>query len=121
MLMGPAQREQRAADLIGRYEVKTAGGILIDHGRHALNGWLYASAGHLLFIADEPLVDLPDGFPGWLDDVTVLLPITERPPHRLTAPALAPNGIVAFTDGVSFIGQKSRIAAVSDLVRASRA
>lgn len=85
-----AARERRALEMLGSYQVKTAGGIMIADQRRILDGWIYAQ--------------------------TVLLPIAERPASRLTAPMLTPNGLIAFADGVEVIGAKKRMKAMHALL-----
>ena len=111
-----AARERRALEMLGSYQVKTAGGIMIADQRRILDGWIYASHLSLLFLADEPLRALSARFPGLVDAQTVLLPIAERPTSRLTAPMLTPNGIIAFADGVELIGAKKRMRAMHALL-----
>ena len=111
-----AARERRALEMLGSYQVKTAGGIMIADQRRILDGWIYASHLSLLFLADEPLRALSARFPGLVDAQTVLLPIAERPASRLTAPMLTPNGIIAFADGVELIGAKKRMRAMHALL-----
>ena len=111
-----AARERRALEMLGSYQVKTAGGIMIADQRRILDGWIYASHLSLLFLADEPLRALSARFPGLVDAQTVPLPIAERPASRLTAPMLTPNGIIAFADGVELIGAKKRMRAMHALL-----
>lgn len=110
-------RERRAIDLLGSYSAKTAGGIMLPQVRQVLDGWIYANSSAILFLADAPLVVLPQNFPGLMDAFTVLLPIEQRPPFTLTAPMLVPNGIIAFADGVQLVGAKKRIKAIAELIR----
>lgn len=109
-------RESRATALIGTYSVKTAGGIMVSRARMVLDGWWYANNQNLLFVADAPLSALSSSYPGLLDARTVLLPISERPTWKLTAPFIAPNGIIEFADGVEIVGQKSRIKQIAKLL-----
>ena len=111
-----AARERGALEMLGSYQVKTAGGIMIADQRRILDGWIYATHLLLLFLADEPLRALSARFPGLVDAQTVLLPIAERPASRLTAPMLTPNGIIAFADGVELIGEKKRMRAMHALL-----
>lgn len=111
-----SERENRAIELLGSYSVKSAGGIMISRARMVLDGWWYANNKYLLFIADSPLTALTTSYPGLLDAKTVLLPIAERPSWKLTAPFIAPNGIIEFADGVEIVGQKSRMKQIAKLL-----
>ncbi len=62
-----AARDLRALEMLGSYQVKTAGGIMIADQRRILNGWIYASHLSLLFLAVEPLRALSARFPGLID------------------------------------------------------
>jgi hypothetical protein len=64
-----ARREQRAAELLGTYAVKTAGGLMIASQRRVIDGWLYANSTHLLFLADTIM---GGSGPGMLDARTLL-------------------------------------------------
>ncbi len=112
-------RENKAIELLGSYSVKTAGGIMISRARMVLDGWWYANNQYLLFVADAPLTALSTSYPGLLDFKTVLLPIVERPGWKLTAPFIAPNGIIEFADGVEIVGQKSRIKQIVKILEGS--
>ena len=114
-----SNRENKAIELLGSYSVKTAGGIMVSRARMVLDGWWYANNRHLLFIADAPLTALTASYPGLLDSKTVLLPIAERPSWKLTAPFIAPNGMIEFADGVEIVGQKSRIKQIAKLLEGS--
>lgn len=111
-----SERENKAIELIGPYSIKSAGGIMISRVRLVLDGWWYANNKYLLFLADAPLTSLSPSYPGLRDSRTVLLPIAERPGWKLTAPFIAPNGIIEFADGVEIVGQKSRIKQIAKLL-----
>jgi hypothetical protein len=106
-----ARREQRASELLGAYTVKTAGGLMIASQRRVIDGWLYASSTHLLFLADTIM---GGSGPGMIDARTMLLEIKDRP-HKLTAPFISPNGIIDFGGGLEFVGAKKQIKAISAL------
>jgi hypothetical protein len=118
-MLNPVARDQRATSVIGAYRIKTAGGIMISSARLVLDGWLYASPRHLLFLSDSPLSALSPSYPGLIDLETVLLPISERPSWNLVAPFFTPNGIIEFTDGVELVGQKSRIKQIAKMLEES--
>jgi len=118
-MLSPVARDQKATSLIGAYLVKTAGGIMIASERLVLDGWLYASPRHLMFLSDSPLSALSPNYPGLVDFKTVLLPIIERPTWNLVAPFFTPNGIIEFTDGVELVGQKSRIKQIAKMLEES--
>lgn len=106
-----SRREQRAAELIGTYAVKTAGGLMIASQRRVIDGWLYANDTHLLFVADTIMGGTG---PGMIDARTMLLEIKGRP-HKLTAPFVSPNGIIDFGQGLEFVGAKKKMKAISAL------
>ena len=72
-----AARQRRALEMLGSYQVKAAGGIMIADQRRNLGGWIYASHLSLLFRANEPLRTLSARFPGLVDAQTVLLGVKE--------------------------------------------
>jgi hypothetical protein len=114
-----SDRENRAIELLSSYSVKTAGGIMVSRAHLVLDGWWYANNQSLVFIADAPLTALTANYPGLVDSKTVLLPIAERPNWKLSAPFIAPNGIIEFADGVEIVGQKSRIKQIAKLLGGS--
>jgi hypothetical protein len=106
-----AQRERRALELLGSYVVKTAGGLMLSGQRRVIDGWLYASNTHLLFLSDTIMGGASSGM---LDARTLLIEIKERP-HTLTAPFISPNGIIDYGGGLEFVGAKKQIKAISAL------
>ena len=89
---------------------------MLSRARVVLDGWWYANSRYLLFLADSPLALLPQNYPGLIDATTVLLPVDERPAWKLTAPFIAPNGMIEFADGVELVGQKSRVKKIAQML-----
>lgn len=115
-ILGMAERERRANELMGSYSVKTAGGLMFSPLRRVWDGGFYANTTLLLFFADEPLVGLPPCYPHPLDEVTVLWECASLGTPQTTAPFLAPNAILDFGGGVEFVGAKKRMKTIATLI-----
>lgn len=111
---GMRTREQRAAELLGTYTVKTAAGLLVPAVRKEVPGWLYANSSTFIFLADAPVSSILGGSPGLLDPYTVKVTLP-RKSVKVTAPMLVPAGIIDFGGGLEFAGQKMHIKALAAL------
>lgn len=106
------ERERKAVSLLGGYSIKTAGGLLVSTSQYEISGWLYANTRNLVFLAEAPLSPVLGRRPEVHDEYTILMPLPGRP-HKLTAPFIAPNGIIDFGGGLEFVGAKKQIKAIA--------
>lgn len=105
-------RDYTASQLLGAIITKTSGGWVV--GRHLRKGWLYVGTDALVFIADEPLQ--PTVNPRNADRVTYMPYGDLNGVKNLTAPRVAPNGLIEFGNDLMLQGARKQIRALADIV-----
>lgn len=102
-------REQRAAELIGPYAVKTAGAFMNTPQRRRADGWLYGGRDAMCFFADNPVELAYMSAPGQVDQRTLVLAYQDCEEPIVRSVPGAPNLILDFGGGREFVGAQDRM------------
>ena len=102
-------REQRAAELIGPYAVKTAGAFVSTPQRRSADGWLYGGRDAMCFFADNPVELAYLNPPGQVDQRTLVISYQDCDDPQLHSIPGAPNLILDFGGGREFVGAQDRM------------
>lgn len=104
-----AWREQRAAELIGPYAVKTAGAFVNTPQRRTADGWLYGGRDAMCFFADNPVELAYMSAPGQVDQRTLVIAYQDCEEPIVRSVPGAPNLILDFGGGREFVGAQDRM------------
>lgn len=102
-------REQRAAELIGPYAVKTAGAFMSTPQRRSADGWLYGGRDAMCFFADNPVELAYMSAPGQVDQRTLVIAYQDCEEPIVRSVPGAPNLILEFGGGREFVGAQDRM------------
>ena len=97
-------RDYSARELLGDIRGKTSSDWLAPNFRSIMSGWLYFSSTALVYIGDGA-VRVADGAPKNSDRI-MHARFADLGTAKLTAPFIAPNGIVEFAGGLALQGRK---------------